>query len=217
MARPRKLKAVDPIATDSLSAFERRLIAASPAFQTHGFDIAGFMQAFAPPSAAYPGTRNADARDLDPNAEREWLIRVLGVLTQCYPHPVNMALDCLRTSLIEVNRGLTPELFKPHKPAKGGKSNFVAQQAMNLAVLAADYIHDEVGNDDAYRQELTEAKTTGIEIEVWRARIDPAYRNHAIVAWCDLEGAREALSSAVARAKEAIGRSPKRANPQVRS
>jgi hypothetical protein len=209
MVRQRSAKSVEPISPEPLGAFERQLIANSPAFQGGVFDMAAFMQAFAPPSSCYPGAKLPDKDDPAPNAERDWLIRVLGVLAQCYPHPVNMALDCLRISLIEVNRGLTPNLFRAHKPAKGGKSNAIAQEAMNLAVLAADFIHDEVGNDDAYRAELGNAATTGREIEAWRHRIDPRYRNQAIVAWSNLNGAKRVLKYSVADVKAAIARAPK--------
>jgi len=215
MARARKTKSVAPIEQDALTALERKLIANSLAFKMKGDDLGAFMQIFAPPHQTYPGLHMPSKDDPNPNAERDWFIRVLGFLVQCYPHPVNMALDCLRTSLIEVNRGLTPNIFKPHKAAKGGKANFVAQQAMNLAVLAADFIHDAACIDYDYQDALKAAKVTSREIELWRKRIEPEYRCTAIVAWTDIGGAAKILVRSVQDVRNAIGRKPptKRTKP----
>lgn len=206
MARERKTKYATPIEGEALSAFRRELIAKSPAFNLSGLDATAFIHAFAPPHQAYPGLHKPDIDSPSPNAERDWLIQVLGFLTQCYPYPVNTALDSLKTALIEVNRGLIPNIFTPHKPAKGGKSNFVAQEAMNFSVLAADFIYDGVSVDYDYQDALKAAKVTSREIELWRARIDPAYRCTAIVPWADIEGAKRVLISAVQEVRLAIGR-----------
>jgi hypothetical protein len=208
MARPRKREYRTPIAAVPHSSIERKLIGASPAF-TMGIEDSRAL-ALAPPGLEYPMSYEPRAGD-DPDAYRNWLIKVLGVLTDCYPAPINMALDCLRKSLIEVNRGLTPNLFKPVKRARGGKRNFAAQEAMNLAVLAASYIHDVAGNDESYEKSLEVAGTTRIEIDQWRtSRIDPAYQCSAIVAWTDLAGAEFTLQYAVEDAKAATARKPRR-------
>ena len=209
MARERKTKYPEPVGQEALTALERELIDNSPAFIMVGSDAAAFVTAFAPPGSDYPVLHKPKPDDPNPNAYRDWLIRVLSFLIECYPHPVNLALDSLKISLTEVNRGLTPNLFKPHKPAKGGKGNFGAQEAMNLAILAADYIHDNIGNDDAYAQVLADANTTGREIEGWRMRIDPAFRCTSITAWAHLDGAQRVLATAVADVRLAIGRKPR--------
>jgi hypothetical protein len=208
MASKRKQKFSAPISHEDIGALERIIIAESPVFRDSERYSAMFNQIFPPPNDRYPGLSSPEKNDPSVEVEREWIIRILDFLLECYPHPVNMALDSIRTGLIEVNRGLSPNIFKPHKPAKGGKSNFIAQQAMNLAILAADYIHDVVGNDDAYRQELIDAATSNLEIDMWRKRLDRSYENRAIVTWSDLSGAKRVLARSVADAKAATGRSP---------
>lgn len=165
---------------------------------------AAFMMAFAPPGTEYPMSHVAPHGEQ--NAYRPWMIMILGLLTDMYPHPVNMALDCLRKSLIEVERGITPNLFKPSKRAKR-KGNFAAHEAANLALCAANYIHDEIKDDQAYEQALADAGTTRIEINGWRnGRIDPLYRNHAIVGWADLAGAKLVLENAIRDYRKAMGK-----------
>lgn len=207
MARARKSSYSQPVESVGLGALERKLIASSPAFSMNQEETLAFLQIFAPPGSEYPMLYASKTTDENPDIYRDWLIKILEVLTDCYPAPVNMALDCLRKSLIEVNRGLTPNLFKPAKPAKGGKTNFAAQIAMNLAVLAANYIHDEVGNDDSYAEYLKLSGTSRLEIDRWRTRrIDPAYRQESIIAWYDLPSALVVLRNAISDYRKHSGR-----------
>lgn len=205
MARPRKTEYRDPIEPCPHSSIELELITSSPAFNMAIEDQRLLAVALAPPGREYPMMYEPKAGD-DPDVYRNWLIKVLGVLVDCYPHPVNLALDCLRLSLIEINRGITPNLFKPAKRARGGKGNFAAQDAMNLAVLAASYIHDNVCNEYEYKDALSSAGTTAIEIAAWKTRIDPAFRSHAIVAWYDLGSATRVLVNSVNLVRAQVGR-----------
>jgi hypothetical protein len=208
MARKRSKKYSMPIEREDISQLERIIISDSPAFRDSENYRAIFTSLFPPPNDRYPGLILHEKNDPSANDEREWLIRILSFLVECYPHPINMALESIKVGLVEVNRGLSPNLFRPNNPAKGGKANYIAQEAMNLAILAADYIHDNIGNDDAYRKVLEEAATNSREIDGWRKRLDPSYRNKAIVAWGNLAGAKQVLTRSVAKAKDAIGRAP---------
>ena len=212
MSRSRKPEYKAPIEHVSHQSIERKLISASPVWTMAPDDLAALIDALKPPGDEYPMLYIPKPGDENPNAYRDWLIGMLGILTDCYPHPINMGLDCLRKSLIEVNRGLTPNLFKSHKPARGGKVNFSAQEAMNLAVLAANYVHDETGNDDSYEQSLFDAGTNRREIDQWKGgRIDPAYKCSAIVAWHDLPSAIDVLRGAIADYRKHSGRTSRRA------
>ena len=209
MGRRRKPQYQVPIEANTQTSIERKLINDSPAFQWSSEDCVALQSALAPPGAVYPMEFVPDADAENPNAYRDWLIRLLSTLTDCYPHPINMALDCLRLSLIEVNRGLTPNLFKPVKRASR-KGKYSAQTAANLAVLAANYIHDEVGNDDSFAEELVKAGTSRREIDGWRnGRIDPAFRRHATVAWTDLKSAKAVLAGAIEDYRAASAREGK--------
>lgn len=209
MARPRKPQYQIPIEPQPHGTIARKVVAASPAFTMSAEDTHALEEAFAPPGQIYPMAYEPSAGE--ENAYRDWVIHVLSLLIDCYPSPIGLALDCIRKSLIEVNRGITPNLFKPVKRARGGKSNFAAQEAMNLAVLAANYIHDVQGDDQAYEKSLEVAGTTRIEIDQWRnGRIDPAYRCHAIIAWADLAGAERVLKYSVEDVKVEIARRARR-------
>lgn len=196
MPRKRKAEYRTPIEPIPYGVAGIKLVDASPAFRMSAEEWEEIAEAFAPPGSEYPMSHMPAPGQQ--NAYREWLIRVLLVLTDCYPHPINLAMDTLRKSLIEVERGVKANLFQPARKARR-KSNFAAQEAANLAVLAANYIHDVCGNDEAYELILTNAGTSRLEIDSWRnGRIDPAYRTPAIVAWADYAGAQCVLANAIA-------------------
>ena len=195
MVRRRRPEFREPVESLSHGELVRKLISASPSFATEG-DALLWVGAFPPPGDEYPMVH--EPLPGGKNAYRDWLIKTLEVLIECYPAPVNMALDCLRKSLIEINRGLVPNLFKPAKSARGGKSNFAAQQAMNLAVLAASYIHDACQKDTSYEKTLEDCGTNRREIETWKnKRLHRAYHNPAIMAWYDQQSAEIALRNAI--------------------
>lgn len=210
MVRSRKPEYQLPIAPVPYGELARRLVNVSPAFAVDG-DAGLWIGAFPPPGTEYP--MQHEPAPGEPNVYRDWLISVLEVLVDCYPSPVNMALDCLRTSLIEVNRGLTPNLFKPPKSSKGGKSNYSAQKSMNMAVNAALYIHDYCGNDILYEKYLSECGTSKREIDAWKSgRIDPIYRNASIVGWHDLVSALIVLKAQIENYRAYSSRKTKRAS-----
>lgn len=210
MPRVRKTRYREPIESAAPGATFRPMVASGPAYAMSHQDWKPIAEALMPPGNEHPMLHTPQKNE--PNDYRYWLIYVLESIKDCYRDPVHLALDCLRTSLIEVNRGLTPNLFKAAKPARGGLGNFAAQAAMNLATLAAEYINDERGNEDSYEEDLLAAGTSKIEIDQWKSRIYPAYRQTAIIAWSDGEGARRVLKGAVADAKSHIGRQKKRAS-----
>lgn len=210
MARSRKPEYQIPIEAVPHDSLARRLIAVSPAFANEG-DAVLWASAFPPPGDEYPMSHEPTPGEA--NAYRDWLISVLAVLANCYPPPANMALECLRKSLIEVNRGITPNLFKVIKQAKGGKSNFAAQEAMNTAVLAASYIHDICANDMAYEAYLAKAGTNKREIDAWKnERIDPAYKNNALLVCYDLKSAEIVLTAQIENYRSYRPRKAKRAS-----
>lgn len=209
MGRPSKPQYRSPLEPNRQTPIERKLIGDSIVFNWGADELQALALALAPPSAVYPMEWIPATETENPNAYRDWMIRVLSTLVDCYPHPLNLALDSLRLSLIEVNRGLTPNLFKPAKRASR-KGNYAAQSAANLAVLAANFIHDHVRNDAAFVQELEDAGTSRLEIDGWKnGRIDPAFRCDAILAFQDFKAAKSVLADAVADYRAASARKSK--------
>jgi len=207
MVRRRRTEYLTPVESVPHDQLIRRLISASPAFATEG-DGTLWPQALPPPGNEYPMIHEPAPGEA--NCYRNWLINVLDVLVDCYPAPTNLALDCLRKSLIEVNRGLTPNLFKPAKRAKGGKANFAAQAAMDRAITAASYIHDECGNDASYETVLKIAGTSRREVEAWKGRVDLSYSSTSTVSWYDLKSAEVVLRNSIADYRV---HSPRKAKP----